>query len=123
MPDQLNKPRPFRVVLTADFYNADGSPKYPDLGLSVFEKFPNVSYSPFAEHRRQIGPDQLTGANGVIVLTPAVTAESVSRAEDLIAVGRFGVGYDAVDVKACTQADVLAFITAGAVDRPVAEAT
>src|SRR5262249_44359282 len=36
---------------------------------------------------------------------------------------RFGVGYDAVDVKACTAADVLVTITTGAVDRPVAEAT
>jgi phosphoglycerate dehydrogenase-like enzyme len=41
----------------------------------------------------------------------------------LLAVGRFGVGYDAVDVDACTLADVLVFITAGAVDRSVAEAT
>jgi phosphoglycerate dehydrogenase-like enzyme len=40
-----------------------------------------------------------------------------------LAVGRFGVGYDAVDVAACTAADVLVFITAGAVDRSVAEAT
>ena len=115
--------RPFRVALTADFYNADGSPKYPDLGLSVFEPHRHISYAPFAEHRKQIGPEQLTGANGVIVLTPAVTAESVSRSDDLLAVGRFGVGYDAVDVKACTDADVAVFITAGAVDRPVAEAT
>jgi phosphoglycerate dehydrogenase-like enzyme len=38
-------------------------------------------------------------------------------------VGRFGVGYDTVDVAACTAADVLLFIAAGAVDRPVAEAT
>jgi phosphoglycerate dehydrogenase-like enzyme len=33
------------------------------------------------------------------------------------------VGYDAVDVKACTEADVLVFITSGAVDHSVAEAT
>ena len=64
----------------------------------------------------------MTGANGVIVLTPAVTRETVAAADDLLAVGRFGVGYDAVDVAACTEADVLLFITAGAVDRPVAEA-
>src|SRR5206468_376644 len=38
-------------------------------------------------------------------------------------VGRFGVGYDTVDVAACTAADVLLFIAAGAVDRPVAEAS
>jgi phosphoglycerate dehydrogenase-like enzyme len=41
----------------------------------------------------------------------------------LLAVGRFGVGYDSVDVPACTAADVAVFITSGAVDRPVAEAT
>jgi phosphoglycerate dehydrogenase-like enzyme len=40
-----------------------------------------------------------------------------------LAIGRFGVGYEKVDVDACTDADVLAFITAGAVDRSVAEAT
>jgi phosphoglycerate dehydrogenase-like enzyme len=115
--------RPFRVALTADFYDADGSPRYPDLGLSVFDGHSHIAHAPFAEHRKQIGPDQLQGAQGVIVLTPAVTAETVSRAADLLAVGRFGVGYDAVDVAACTAADVVAFITPGAVDRPVAEAT
>ena len=78
---------------------------------------------PFAEHRPQIGADQLAGANGVIVLTPAVTRDTVAAADDLLAIGRFGVGYDSVDVAACTEADVLVFITVGAVDRPVAEAT
>jgi phosphoglycerate dehydrogenase-like enzyme len=41
----------------------------------------------------------------------------------LLAIGRFGVGYDTVDVEACTERDVLAMITSGAVDRSVAEAT
>jgi phosphoglycerate dehydrogenase-like enzyme len=116
-------PKPFRVALTADFYNVDGSTKYPDIGLSVFEPHRHVTHAPFAEHRKQIGADQVGDANGVIVLTPAVTSDTVSRAENLLAVGRFGVGYDAVDVRACTAADVVAFITPGAVDRPVAEAT
>lgn len=114
---------PFRVALTGDFFGPDGSTKYPDIGLSTFDGHPEVAWSKFAEHRPRIGPDQVAGANGVIVLTPAVTAESVSRADDLLAVGRFGVGYDAVDVAACTEADVVVFITAGAVDRSVAEAT
>ena len=34
-----------------------------------------------------------------------------------------GVGYDSVNVPACSAADVLVTITVGAVDRPVAEAT
>jgi phosphoglycerate dehydrogenase-like enzyme len=121
--DRTTEPRPFRVAMTADFYDSAGNPKYKDLGLSIFEKHRHIACAPFAEHRREIGPDQLCNAQGVIVLTPAVTAKSVSEAGDLLAIGRFGVGYDAVDVKACTEADVLVFITAGAVDRPVAEAT
>jgi phosphoglycerate dehydrogenase-like enzyme len=107
--------------LTADFYKPGGEPKFADLGFSVFDGQPQIQWKPFSEHRPIIGADQLVGANGVIVLTPAVTRETVAAADDLLAVGRFGVGYDAVDVAACTEADVLLFITAGAVDRPVAE--
>ncbi len=113
----------FHVALTADFYTASGEPKFSDFGLSTFEEHPEISVRPFAQHRPQIGADQLAGANGVIVLTPSVTRETVADAGDLLAVGRFGVGYDSVNVQACTDADVLVCITVGAVDRPVAEAT
>src|SRR2546423_852995 len=113
----------FQVALTADFYTPSGEPKFADLGLSVFDEHAHIQVRPFAEHRPQIGADQLAGANGVIVLTPRVTAETLTAADDLLAVGRFGVGYDSVDVAACTAADVLLLITTGAVDRPVAEAT
>jgi phosphoglycerate dehydrogenase-like enzyme len=117
------EPPRFRVALTADFFEADGAPKYPDLGLSLFGGEPRIQWSAIKEHKSPLLSDQVAGAQGVIVLTPAVTAETVSRSNDLLAIGRFGVGYDAVDVKACTEADVLVFITAGAVDRSVAEAT
>jgi len=112
----------FHVALTADFYDPAGEPKFADLGLSVLERISHIKVRPFAEHRPQIAADQLAGTNGVIVLTPAVTRETVAAADDLLAVGRFGVGYDNVDVAACTEADVLLYITAGAVDRSVAEA-
>lgn len=118
-----DQPSRFRVRLTADFYSGTGEPKFQDMGLSVFEKHPHIQCSAFAEHRKQIGRDQIGDANGLIVLTPAVTQESIAGADELLAIGRFGVGYDAVDVEACTGADVAVFITAGAVDRSVAEAT
>src|SRR5439155_331046 len=66
---------------------------------------------------------QIGDAQGVMVLTPLVTAASVAKADELLVIARFGVGYDSVDVQACTAADTLVTITAGAVDRPVAEAT
>jgi phosphoglycerate dehydrogenase-like enzyme len=116
-------PNAFRVALTADFYDDAGQPKYRDLGLGIFETCSHIECTALAENKTRIEASQLNDVNGVIVLTPAVTADTVSRAESLLAVGRFGVGYDAVDVPACTAADVAVFITAGAVDRSVAEAT
>src|SRR3954463_6615863 len=113
----------FHVALTADFYNPNGDPKFGDFGLSVFDDHPQISVRPLVEHRPEIMAEQLRGANGVIVLTPEVTRNTVSETDDLLAIGRFGVGYDSVDVTACTAADVLVLITVGAVDRPVAEAT
>jgi phosphoglycerate dehydrogenase-like enzyme len=115
----------FRVALTADFFEPDGSTRYPDIGLSVFEQdtTKTVEWFKISEHRPVLGAEQLADADGVIVLTPAVSALTLSESRDLLAIGRFGVGYDAVDVAACTNADVVLFITAGAVDRSVAEAT
>lgn len=120
MPTHDNR---FIVALTADFFDTGGRPKYRDLGLSVLDSHSHIERRTFSEHRPTIDTAQIGDANGVIVLTPKVTAQSVSQAENLLAIGRFGVGYDAVDVAACTAANVAVFITAGAVDRSVAEAT
>jgi phosphoglycerate dehydrogenase-like enzyme len=113
----------FHVSLTADFYDAAGQTKYPDIGLSVLQAERRIAIERMAEFRPELGPDQIAEAQGVIVLTPRVSRQSVSKSSNLLAIGRFGVGYDSVDVPACTDADVLVFITAGAVDRSVAEAT
>lgn len=113
----------FHVALTGDFYDSDGQLKYRDIGLDLLETNSSMSLGRFATHQPELQPDQLTGANGVIVLTPRVTPHSLSDSQNLLALGRFGVGFDNVDVAACTAADVALFITAGAVDYSVAEAT
>src|SRR5262249_61297961 len=114
-------PRPaFRIAWTADFTNPDGGPRFADVGLDALAGQPHVEHVHFREHRPVIAPEQLAGAHGVIVLTPAVTSDSLANCPELLAVTRFGVGYDSVDVAACTRADVLAIITAGAVDRSMA---
>lgn len=113
----------FHVRLTADFYDAAGQPKFDDLGLGVFQQSPHVHVSAFPEHHAVIQPDQLAGCHAALVLSPRVTAQSLQDAHDLLLIARFGVGFDNVDVDACTERDVLVSITSGAVDRPVAEAT
>ena len=113
----------FSIALTADFFDAGGKPLYRDIGLSVLEREPGISWRPLGENQPEIQPEQLAGAHAVLVLAPRVTAHSLARSGDLLAVARFGVGYDSVDVAACTAADVVLTIAAGAVDRPMAEAT
>jgi phosphoglycerate dehydrogenase-like enzyme len=113
----------FKVLLTADFTDAAGKPKFSDIGLSVLAAQPHITQGAFADHRPAIAADQVGDAQGVIVMTPNVTAQSVAKPNSLLVMARFGVGYDNVDVNACTAANVLVTITVGAVDRPVAEAT
>lgn len=116
-------PAAFHVAHTADFYDAAGKLKFKDIGTEVLAAHAHIQTSLLAEHRPHLDAEQIRQANGVVVLTPQVTARTFEGNPDLLAIGRFGVGYDSVDVAACTQADVLIYITSGAVNRSVAEAT
>ncbi len=112
----------FQVAYTADFFDDDGRPRFSDYGAEVLAQFPRIEVSHLDRHHALITSEQLAGIQAVIVLSPRVTAGTLASSDDLLAISRFGVGYDTVDVAACTEADVVATITRGAVDRPVAEA-
>jgi phosphoglycerate dehydrogenase-like enzyme/2-keto-3-deoxy-L-rhamnonate aldolase RhmA len=122
-PPRHHKPaKPFRVAFTGDFHDPTGNLTYRDIGLdALVDSSLEVEF--FARHLPEIATYQLAGPNGVVVLSPRVTSNSLAACPDLLAIARFGVGYDSVDVSACTAADVLLFIASGAVDRSVAEAT
>ena len=79
----------FIVALTADFYDGTGEPKFQDIGLSVLTEQPHIEQRVFKEHRKQIEADQIEDAQGVIVLTPDVTAASVSKPDNLLVMARF----------------------------------
>ena len=117
MPDSEK----FRIGLSADFLDADRQLVFPDLGLSLLDNDPRVSYEFIDEYKPEYAPGQLTAYDAVISLKPRVTAAALVGAEKLTAIGRCGVGYDNVDLAACTAADVAVFITPSAVRRPMAE--
>ena len=50
---------PFRIALTADFYDDAGTPRYTDFGLNTFEGHDHIVVSKFSEHRAEITSDQL----------------------------------------------------------------
>ena len=73
-------------------------------------------------HCASLRADQVRGYDALLVLAPRVTAATLEGADRLAIVARFGVGYDSVDVAACSRNGVLLTITPDGVRRPVATA-
>jgi phosphoglycerate dehydrogenase-like enzyme len=116
-------PHPFRVGITRDFLRPDGESIWPGLAASIRERLPGVEVLYLAERRPVITPDQLADLDAVISFGVRYDRASFARAERLVLLARYGVGYDSVDLAACTEADVILTITRGMAKRPVAEAT
>ncbi|MFN0050997.1 MAG: NAD(P)-dependent oxidoreductase [Planctomycetales bacterium] len=116
-------PSPFHVAFTGDFLDPAGQPRYRDYGLPVLADHPHIRHHLIGEHTAELTGSQVGDAQGVVVLSSRVTRATVEGRSGLLAIARFGVGYDSVDVPACTENDVLVLIAVGAVDRSVAEAT
>jgi D-3-phosphoglycerate dehydrogenase len=111
----------FRVGFSADFLDEHRNPAFPDIGLSLLDQAAGLSYEFLAEYRAEYVPEQLRDFDVIISLKPRVTADSLHGVERLCAIGRCGVGYDNVDLAACTENDIAVYITPTAVIRPVAE--
>jgi phosphoglycerate dehydrogenase-like enzyme len=109
----------FRVALSGDFRKPDGSPTYPDFDLEPLRDAPDVEMA-FLEPRNPLTADQLEDFDALILLAHRFDAGSVPKSGRLAAVARFGVGYDTVDVDACTKAGIALVITPDGVRRPVA---
>ena len=114
-------PEPFRVGFSADFLRHDGSLAFPDIGLSLLDGIDGLEYEFIREYRPEYMPEQLAEYDVVISLKPRVTARSLEGVSRLCAIGRCGVGYDNVDLHACTENGIAVYITPEGVVRPVAE--
>lgn len=115
------RPNLFRVGFSADLLDEHGRLVFPDIGLSLLDGVPGLSYEFLKEYRAEYTPEQLRDFDVVISLKPRVTADSLRGVERLCAIGRCGVGYDNVDLVACTANNIAVYITPTAVMRPVAE--
>ena len=114
-------PNTFRIGVTRDFLKPDGSLGFGDIGLALLDA-PHVSWEFLAEPSAELTPSQIADYDGLLVLAPRVAAATFAGNSRLAVVARFGVGYDNVDVTACTAAGVALTITPDGVRRPVAVA-
>lgn len=109
----------FRVALSGDFRKPDGSPTFPDFDLTPLRDAADVEMA-FLENANPLQPGQLEDFDSLILLGHRFDASSVPTSGRLAVVARFGVGYDTVDVPACTANDIALVITPDGVRRPVA---
>jgi len=110
----------FRVGITRDTLRADGTSIFDPRALQIVDE---------AKLQWEFIPDnvkELTAAHGaqydaLCVLNPKVPAAVVSAPDSRVRiVARMGVGYDSVDVRACTENGVILTNTPDGVRRPVA---
>jgi phosphoglycerate dehydrogenase-like enzyme len=110
---------PFRVALSGDFKKADGSPVFPDFDLEPLQQAKGVEMA-YLSGASPIPASELADFDALILLAGRYDRASIHPNGRLCAVARFGVGYDNVEVPACTEAGVALVITPDGVRRPVA---
>jgi phosphoglycerate dehydrogenase-like enzyme len=110
----------FRVALSGDFVKPDGSPTYPMFDLTPLTSDPKVEIGYVAPVDGVMPAKALADYDALILLVPRFNATSIAPGGRLGVIARFGVGYDSVDVSACTASDIALCITPDGVRRPVA---
>jgi phosphoglycerate dehydrogenase-like enzyme len=125
----------FRIAFTGDFLNEDGGSAYGDIGLSLLDSAPQVRYRFLTDqapakgdrdyYRRfyslKVEAAHIADIDGLVVLRPWVQRSTFAQgAGDLVVIGRSGVGYDKIDLAACTENDVALFNSPLALDHSTA---
>jgi D-3-phosphoglycerate dehydrogenase len=112
----------FRLALSSDFVRPDGTPAFPSFDLSPLDDDPRIDWAYVPVRDGRIDAADMAGFDALILLAGRFDAESFPDDGRLALVARFGVGYDNVDVPACSANDVALVITPSGVRRPVAVA-
>ena len=108
------------MALSGDFRKADGTPAYPMFDLAPLTATPGVEYAYVDAVDGVMQAADLAGFDALILLAQRFDERSIPAGDRLAVVARFGVGYDNVDVHACTEAGIALVITPDGVRRPVA---
>ena len=113
----------FRVGLTRDLLDAGGEPTFGRAPFKVLDNDPQVEWELLPAAADAITPADLGRYDALYVNAPRVGAESFAGGQIRTRIiARHGVGYDSVDIPACTEHGVMVTIQPDGVRRPVAVA-
>jgi D-3-phosphoglycerate dehydrogenase len=110
----------FRVGITRDTLRADGTSIFDTRALEILDAA-KLQWDFIADNVKELTAAHGSEYDALCVLNPKVPAAVVGGAGRRVKiVARMGVGYDSVDVKACTENGVVLTNTPDGVRRPVA---
>jgi phosphoglycerate dehydrogenase-like enzyme len=110
----------FTVGITRDTLRADGTSIFDRAALQTFDSA-GLAWEFIPEDVKELTAAHGARYDALCVLNPKVPAAVVARPDSRVQiVARMGVGYDAVDIKACTEHGVVVTNTPDGVRRPVA---
>jgi phosphoglycerate dehydrogenase-like enzyme len=109
----------FRVGLSQGIREAGGRMIIPEFDLSPLDDDARIECVSLPDPET-LDADMTAGLDAAILMLEAVTRHSFDARNRLSLVARFGVGYDRIDVQACSNNHVALAITPDGVRRPVA---
>lgn len=93
--------RPWKVAVTGDYAEADGSTIYGDIGLDDFAEF-GIEWSLISADGSPLRGEELEGYDALVLLGSLALGEDQLRGVTTLKhVARFGAGFDQVDLVAC----------------------
>ncbi len=110
----------FRVALSSDFLNPDGSPAFPDFDLAPLAADDRIEIGYVDAVDDVLPASALESYDALILFAYQMRKKSLHPNGRLGVVARFGVGFDSVDVESLAAEGVATVITPGGVARPVA---
>lgn len=110
----------FRVGITADVLKSDGLPIFGEEVLGLLDD-PALEWEYMDRSSEEVTQEQAARYDAICAMITKVTSHSLAGMDRrLKLIARFGVGYDTIDVPACTRAGVILTIAPDGVRRPVA---
>jgi D-3-phosphoglycerate dehydrogenase len=110
----------FRVGIDPAIFRSDGSFGFGGGGAPMLRELPGFDVDFMPPHGRELRPEHVHDFDAILLLGGRVDAATLNGNDRLALVARAGVGYDNVDVAACTERGVLVTITPEALPRPMA---
>ena len=112
----------FRIGLSPATKRPDGKPVFPSYDLSPLAKDPRVEIAYF-EGKGELPASAIAGFDALVLMGERIAPGSFQPGMRLTHIARMGVGFDTIDLAACTANGVALTNTPPAVRRPMAVAT